>query len=499
MVVSMRLLATFCFWIAAASLALAQGSVEYFPPPSAAPAKPNPSRTAVKPKTRPAATVQPAQARPPGAASVSPSAAKPTARAAAAARKPANAGLRDTYNAIPLAERIALQFDLTWTGDYIGLSNGEFSDRLVAAVRAFQKRRRGKETGLLSPEQRAALTASAKRLQNEVGWRLVEDAATGIHLGLPAKFATENAAIHGGNRWSSAQGQLQIETFRISNGATLEAVFEQQKKEPTGRRVSSSVLRPEFFVVSGTQGLKKFYVRAAANDGQVRGMTVLYDQAMEGSMDRVVIAMSSAFSPFGDEGNAVADRAPVRRKVEYGTGLVVSATGHILTDRQVIDGCHVTTIPGHGHAERVAETAELALLRIYGARNLTSLALLGTAATAGNVTLIGIADPQAQGAGAAVSSVAARLTTSGQQRILEPAPAFGFSGAAALDSQGRFIGMVAQKPPVVAGPGGTVQATLVPAESVVRFLEAQGVASSSGSSAADNAKAAVVRVICVRK
>ena len=92
---------------------------------------------------------------------------------------------------------------------------------------------------------------------------------------------------------------MQIETFRIETGATLDAVFEQQKKQPR-RRVTYNVLRPDFFVVSGTQGLKKFYVRGFVKDGEVRGITILYDQAMEGTMDPMVVAMSSAFVPFAE-------------------------------------------------------------------------------------------------------------------------------------------------------------------------------------------------------
>jgi hypothetical protein len=52
---------------------------------------------------------------------------------------------------------------------------------------------------------------------------------------------------------------------------------------------------------------------------------------------------------------------------------------------------------------------------------------------------------------------------------------------------------------VVAGPPNAVpaaQAALVPADTVREFLKANGVDAASGSS---DAKAAVVRVICVRK
>ena len=82
---------------------------------------------------------------------------------------------------------------------------------------------------------------------------------------------------------------MQVETFRVTGpGTTLAAVFEQQKKEPAQRKVEYSVLRGDFFVISGLQGLKKFYVRAHVKDNEVRGITILYDQAMEGIMDPVV-------------------------------------------------------------------------------------------------------------------------------------------------------------------------------------------------------------------
>src|SRR5207237_9915951 len=99
----------------------------------------------------------------------------------------------------------------------------------------------------------------------------------------------------------------------------------------------------------------KFYVRAQVKDLEVRGMTVLWDPATEGIMDPVVVAMSSAFAPFPGTGISALLGPPPRRKVEYGTGIVVSAGGHILADRQVIDGCNVIQISGHGDADLIAD------------------------------------------------------------------------------------------------------------------------------------------------
>jgi hypothetical protein len=157
-------------------------------------------------------------------------------------------------------------------------------------------------------------------------------------------------------------------------------------------------------------------------------------------------------------------------------------------------------IAGYGNADRVAEDKDhdLALLRIYGARGLKPLGLSNGAAKTG-VELTGIADPQNQGGGAAASSVKASITQAGSGKALAPAPAVGFSGAAAFDSDDKFAGIALLKPMVVAGPStaaAAAQAALVSADTVREFLKVNGVNAADGSS---DAKASVVRVICVRK
>jgi peptidoglycan hydrolase-like protein with peptidoglycan-binding domain len=414
--------------------------------------------------------------------------------AAAATNSKANETIRASYAALPLAERLSIQSDLIWSKDYNGGVTGDFNDRSIAAVKAFQKRNKGKETGILTPEERQTLRAAVKEQQEHVGWRIVEDtAAPGARLGIPAKLVPQSSKNANGSRWASARGEVQIETFQVGPpNSDLAAQFEKQKKNPANRRTEYSVLRSDFFVVSGLQGLKKFYVRAQIKGSEIRGVTILYDQAMDGIMEPVVIAMSSAFSPFD---NAL---APTRRKVEYSTGILVSAAGHIIADRQATDGCHIVTIPGRGHAERIAEdaTTDMALLRVYGAASFKPASLSSEAPKGADLTLIGIADPQLQNGESAVTTAPGRLSgISGALVALEPAPAQGFSGAAALDAQGQFVGMIEMKPQA----GSAFQAALVPTASIRTFLEKQKVTPVMGRMTLDDAKAAVTRVICVRK
>src|SRR5881394_2233306 len=382
-----------------------------------------------------------------------------------------------SYTAIPLTERISIQNDLVWTADYNGLINGDFGERAIAAVKAFQKRNGGKETGVLNQPERAALAAAAKPKQDAVGWRMVQDLVTGARLGVPSKLMPNMQVSGGISKWSSSRGEVQAETFRILQpGATLAPIFERMKKEPAGRQTEYSTLRPDFFVISGLQNLKKFYLRAQVRGDEVRGFTVLYDQAMAGIMEPVVVAMSSAYAAF-PAGSA----QPPRRKVEYASGVAV-APGHILTSRDALEGCFVVTVAGLGGADRVAEDKDkgLALLRVYGSP-LKPVALAGENPK-GDVTLLGIADPQAQGGGGAVSTMRTRVT---ETLALDPAPGVGFDGAAALDARGRLGGIASLKIPVVAGAAPTpiISAALTPVETIRNFLDAQNVAPAPAGAA----------------
>jgi peptidoglycan hydrolase-like protein with peptidoglycan-binding domain len=404
----------------------------------------------------------------------------------------------DTVNAMAQAERLAIQSDLAWVGQYNGAISGEVSERMVEAIKEFQKAAGGKQTGVLNSKERSVLAETAKRRQDNAGWKIVTDSTSGARLGIPTKLVPQQTSDANGAKWSSPTGTIQIQLSRRKEAnPTTAKLAEREKKEPAGRAVDYTVVKPDFFVLSGLQGLKKFYVRGTFKGDEVRILTILYDQATENTVEPAVIAMSSAFNPFP----ANAGPAP-RKTVEYGTGVIVSDDGAIVTDRQITDGCLAIAIAGFGNADRVAEDKDhdLALLRIYGARALTPLGL--TDDTAGtSVELTGISDPQNQGGGAAVSSIKASVAQigGGGDLALSPAPAVGFSGAAALDGDGKFAGVALLKPVIVAGPAAATQAAqavLVPAELVREFLKANGVNAAGGSS---DAKAAVVRVICVRK
>src|SRR5476651_2279853 len=255
----------------------------------------------------------------------------------------------DTANAVAQAERQALQSDLAWVGQYNGAITGEVSERMVAAIKEFQKERGGRQTGVLNPQERGVLAETAKRRQDNVGWKIVTEAGTGARLGIPTKLVPQASSDANGARWNSSTGTIQIQLARRKEASpTTAKLAEREKKEPAGRNIDYTVVKPDFFVLSGMQGLKKFYLRGTFKGDEVRILSFNDTQTTENTVEPVVIAMSSAFNPFPTGAQIVGP--PPRKTVEYGTGVVLSEDGAVVTDRQVVDGCMSIVIAGYGHA-----------------------------------------------------------------------------------------------------------------------------------------------------
>jgi len=154
----------------------------------------------------------------------------------------------DAVAAISFGDRQKIQSALSWSGDYTGSLGGD--DPFATAIKNYQKRAKARITGVLTPAERANLLAAAKTHEDEYGWTVVVDPATGVRVGLPLKMVPQARAIANGTRWSSAHGDVQVETFRINDpGLKLSALFDQQKKEPATRKIESSALRDDGFKI----------------------------------------------------------------------------------------------------------------------------------------------------------------------------------------------------------------------------------------------------------
>jgi hypothetical protein len=173
----------------------------------------------------------------------------------------------------------------------------------------------------------------------------------------------------------------------------------------------------------------------------------------------------------------------------------------VVTARRLVDNCQDLIVAGLGRADRLADeaAADLALLRVNGAANLKPLAFASDPpAGRGEVTLLGIAEPELQDGARNVTTASGKIRGSeGIRALLEAAPARGFAGGAAIDGAGRFAGMIDM--PSTNGASRNTAPAFVPAAAVRKFLAGAGIEAATGRSDIEAARNALARVICVRK
>ena len=275
---------------------------------------------------------------------------------------------------------------------------------------------------------------------------MTDDPATGARIGVPAKLVPQQSQIVGSGTPLGVIARRDAGRDLPHHAARHHARRRVRADEKGARRPQAeySVFKPDFFVISGLQDLKKFYVRAQLRGTEVRGITVLYDQAMDGIMEPVVVAMSSAYAPFSDSppSAAAAAQGRVRERGRDRAGLCrhqPRGAGWLLRRH----------VAGIGGADRVADdkASGLALLRVYGcaisSRSRSPARTRKARPDAGR-------HRRSAGAGRRQRASSAAKARVSDTLILDPAPALGFDGAAALDAQGRLAGMRRLKAPVVA-------------------------------------------------
>lgn len=375
----------------------------------------------------------------------------------------------------------SIQQDLIWTGDLNSLPSGEMGKRSYEAIRAFQKRIKAKETGIFTPPQRITLAQHAAKFTARYGFETITE--RGIALGYPAKLTTQRTDGKNGPHFATPKNDVTLDILAIpAEKESFEALFARLKTERPGRKVTYSLLRPDFLVVAGTNDGKSFYLRFIKTDTDSRGFALGWDLALSPGFDRVSIAMASSMKLAG--AGKPASSAPVVKTAEppaapaeppkpagppvalppgasttpkTGVGVVVSPNGDVLTYAGLVAGCETVTLQGGGSAKVIGGDLDndIALVRTSPTPALAALAWRQPALAEGEaVSLLSGAAP--------VATTVAALTGNhdDSRRVSLAAGAAG----AVIDKDGALAGLAA----------ANGEATALKGLFVTAFLRAHG-------------------------
>lgn len=428
--------------------------------------------------------------------------------ARAQAPNPLMAAAQARFEALPEAERKAIQADLIWAGQFNGAVSGSFGPLTFKAINAL-KGGRGPADGILAPADRAALARAAQAARDASGFRLVEDERTGVRIGIPSKLLPRRDVSSSGSRWQSADEKVTLDTSASPPGEDLAALFEKATavNPRSPRKITYKLLRPDFFVVTGETPTGRFYRRLAAGPQGVRGFSVGYDKALAPSVDKLVIAIAASFEPFptGPAPLAAAPpasagsvpAAPPAARVNERYGVAVMLSDKIaLTAAVAVEGCRSLRAGNRTARPRARDESGLVLIDLDGTGTATPPALAGEAIGAGEaLVLVAYADDAGKRATVALPG---QLTRAGSGAMVTAPLQPGQAGSPAFDRQGRLVGLVTANPSdkqLVAGVA-TQRAHAMAGPAVIReILSRSGLALPAGASSPEMSTGAVVEKV----
>lgn len=388
---------------------------------------------------------------------------------------PAVDSARIAFEALPEAERKALQDALVWTGDFNGVVSGAFGRRTHEALQAFAARSRLADP--LSPEARTALRVAGEAARKAARFRIQADPVSGAIVGVPEALLAKRSALPSGTRWQSADGKVTLETRAYPPEAeTLEGLFERANAPVNGRKVTYRLQKPDFFVVTAETANGLSYTRYASGPQGIRGFLIGYDRGLAGEVGRLVIAMANAFEPF--PATATAPVAAMAASPPAPSPALAAAPARIVATGLAVAPGRVLAVVPEGCAKVVArEASGLALVEVAGAKP-APLALAE-----------GLADGPVIALAAGAEGVSAVPGAAQDGRVIAPLQP-GSAGAPLFEGRGHLAGMVAAypgAPRLVAGVAPPMSLPVVPAAAIAAFLAGKGIAFSGAQGPARGA------------
>lgn len=410
-------------------------------------------------------------------AAFGPAAAQSPQPPAAPAPDPAYDAAQKVFDAMPEADRRAVQEALIWTGDFTSVVSGAYGRRTQAAINAYAKRLNLPQNGLLDDEARAALAASAANAKKAVGFAPAIDKASGVVVGVPGKLLSKITPGPHGVRYGAPDGSASLETFALPPAdGDLPAAFDRLKADQPGRKVGYKLLRPDFLVVTGEAAGQTFYTRVAKGGEGLRGYTLSYAPAAKAVYDKISIAVANTFEPFGPSPAPIAAAPGPAAPALAATPAAPAAARPMLETTGLIlaPGRVVAALPHSGCVDPATARVKLRLVRQDEATGLALLEAPGAAAkplaasAAGEGPAVALFFQSAGvgGGQAQLAAAAGDVFSSAPTRLRAPLSG-GQTGAVVFDRAGALIGLLRARSAQVAGPAAPASYELIAASAAL--------------------------------
>jgi hypothetical protein len=186
-----------------------------------------------------------------------------------------------------------IQEALVYLSLYPSIVDGQFGERTISAIQAFQGQRGESQNGRLTEPQYADLLATANQVRASFDLRQFVDGDDGYSFDYPAELLTEiETTGDGGWRLLDPAGNAELTVTQSPPGADLEAQF--AKIEPVS---SYTRLRNAMFVAAGSENDMQFYhiARQQEDDGRIVEAHLRYRSEDKDDWDLFTVVLLNSF------------------------------------------------------------------------------------------------------------------------------------------------------------------------------------------------------------
>jgi Caspase domain len=135
------------------------------------------------------------------------------------------------------------------------------------------------------------------------------DSKTGVRVSIPIEIVGRDSTNQQyGSNWGFRASNLSIDTLNFGSTRTLSDLYNAMRNK-AGRVVTNSDFRPDdSFFLKGIddRGTTQFQVRVRQANGEIRGLSIMYDTSARARLEPVVMQVLSSFEPFPGRVTAVA-------------------------------------------------------------------------------------------------------------------------------------------------------------------------------------------------
>jgi hypothetical protein len=199
---------------------------------------------------------------------------------------------RSWFEGLTIDERTDLQGNLILLAHYGGIVDGAFGTNTYNAIVGWQGSLGATSTGTLSEDDLSLLGQMASDEMSELGMSLVEDFGGHLAIMLPLNILVEKRDVASGTIYQDTTGAFSAETFwRSSFEGSLRQHYQEAANPAPGKSITYSVLRDDFYVVSGRNGNRYYYELVHADGEATAGFRFEY-----GDNYRVIGGVASVFA-----------------------------------------------------------------------------------------------------------------------------------------------------------------------------------------------------------